>query len=129
MNLQSITEGIISAVNVPVLVSIQQSTGSTQNVDFSRTPTYTTYVVYVDLQALAYQDIIHADALNIQGERRKMYITGQVSGLVRYAAKGGDIVTITDATSTWNGTVWLVAMVDERWQGWNSSIISLQNGS
>ncbi len=126
MNLQSIAEGVISAVNVPVSVSIQQSTGYTVGPDFTQIPTYSTYSMFVDLQALSFDDIRQADALSIQGERRKMYITGQVDGLVRYAAKGGDLVTITDATSAWNGTVWKVAMVTEYFAGWTSAVITLQ---
>jgi hypothetical protein len=129
MILQAITEGVISSINVPTLVSIKQSTGYTVASDFTQVPAYTTYGLYVDLQALTFDDLRQVDALNIQGEKRKMYVTGQVNGLVRYAAKGGDVVTVTDATSTWNGTVWLVSLVTEFWQGWNSSVITLQNGS
>lgn len=128
MNLQSIAWGQTKAINPSSRVLIKRSAGFVVNSAFQQVPQFSTYEAFVDLQALNYEDIRHADLMSIQGMRRKMYITGQVNGLVRYAAQGGDLVNITDATSTWNGTWWKVADVTEYWQGWNSSCITLQNG-
>lgn len=130
MNLQSITEGVISSVNTPILVSIQVSTGNTTNADGTQAPSYAAaQSVYVDFQALTYNDIVQSDSINIQGERWKMYFTGNVDGLVRAENKGGDLVTVTDATSAWNGFVFKVALITEHWAGWTSAILTLQDGS
>ena len=124
MDLYSIASAAIQAVNPSVVATIQVSTGSTQNADFSRTPSYANaQTVKVNLQALQYNDIIQADALNIQGVRKKMYIEGTVNGLVRDQNKGGDIVTLPD------GSVWLVAVIAENWLPWNCAIITRQNGA
>jgi hypothetical protein len=130
MNLQAITEGVIAAVNTPVLVSIQVSIGQGKDAAFNPIATYAPAVsVFVDLQAETYSDMVHADGLTIAGERWKMYITSEVDGLVRAENKGGDIVTVTDPTSPWNGYVFLTVLVTEHWQGWTSCLLTLQDGA
>ena len=123
MNLHGIVSGVIGKINPFVTATIRVSTGYTTNADGSRTPTYTTTTAQVQLQALAYDDIVQADSMQIQGVRRKMYVQGDVEGLVRADNRGGDLVTLPD------GTVWKVAMVDEHWPDWTACIITLQDGS
>ena len=100
---------------------------SLENTSLARMPSTTGYAppatVMAQIQALSYNDIIQADNLNIQGVRRKMYIQGEVDGLVRPNNKGGDLVLLPD------GSTWLVAMVDEHWPDWTAAIITLQNGA
>lgn len=124
MNLAGIVAGAIGVVNPPVTVTIQVSTGYTTNGDGSRAPAYAAPVsVSAQIQALEYNDIVQADGMSIQGTRRKMYVLGEVEGLVRVNRRGGDLVTLPD------GTVWLVAMVLEHWADWTSCVITLQDGS
>ena len=124
MDLNAVVSGLVGTINPPTTVTIQISTGYTTNSDGSRTPAYSSpQTVSASLQALAYNDIMQADNLNIQGVRRKMYVHGAVDGLVRGQNKGGDIVTLPD------GTVWKIAMVDEHWTDWTACIITLQDGS
>ena len=124
MNLHGIVANAIGAVNPLISVQIQVSTGSTTNADGSRTPAYAApQTVSAQINALQYNDIVMADSLNIQGVRRKMYINGEVDGLVRSSNKGGDLVTFP------NGTVWKVATVIEQWPDWCSVILTLQDGS
>lgn len=122
MNLHQIVSGNIQAINPYIKLIVQVSTGYTTNPDGSRVPTYAkSQIVFGDVQALQYTDIIQLDALNIQGERRKIYINGQVDGLVRVDNKGGDLITDPD------GKVWLVAMVLEYWHDWVSVAVTLQD--
>ena len=84
LNIYSIASAAVSAVVPRVNLSVQVSTGYTTNADGSRTPLYAApQVVSGSMQALQYNDITQLDALSIQGERRKIYINGQLDGLVR----------------------------------------------
>lgn len=122
MNLHAVVSGAISAVLPPVNLVVQVSTGSVTNPDGSRTPSYApSQTVSGFVQALQYNDIIQLDALNIQGERRKIYINGQINGLVRVANKGGDLITDDF------GNIWLVAVVLEDWPDWCSVAVTLQD--
>lgn len=122
MNLHNIVSGNITAINPYIRLSVQISTGYTTGADGKRVPTYARpQIVFGDVQALQYTDIVQLDSLNIQGERRKIYINGQVDGLVRVDNKGGDLITDPD------GKVWLVAMVLEYWHDWVSVAVTLQD--
>jgi hypothetical protein len=125
MNLHSIVSPIIAAINPPIVAGIQRSTGSTIGPDGSRVPTYApTQYVTVQMQSLQYNDIAQLDALNIQGERRALYINGNWEGLVRADRRGGDLVTMP------NGDIWLVALVLENWSerdGWVKVAVTRQN--
>lgn len=122
MNLHQIVAGAVSAVNPQMPLTVLVSTGSVTYSDGSRAPAYAPPVtVYGDVQALQYTDIIQLDALNIQGQRRKIYINGEVDGLIRAGKKGGDLVI------TPNGEVWLVALVLEYWPDWCSFAVTLQD--
>jgi|ERR1700724_276841 len=122
MNLHQLVSGTIQAVNPYIQLSVQISTGNTINPDGSRVPTYApAQLVFGDIQALQYTDIIQLDGLNIQGERRKIYINGDVDGLVRSENRGGDLITLPD------GAVWLVVLVLEEWADWCSVAVTLQN--
>jgi len=124
VNLHGVVSGAIAAINPFISVSIQVSNGYTTNGDGSRSPAYlAAQVVSAQVQALQYTDIMQADAMNIQGTRRKLYINGAINGLVRQTDKGGDLVTLPD------GTVWKVAFVAEQWPDWCSAVITQQNGS
>lgn len=81
----------------------------------------TSLTVMGQVQALAAEEIQHLDALNIQGERRGLYINGRIDGLIRQDNKGGDLVTTTD------GVVWLVAHMLEYWPDWCKAAIVRQN--
>jgi len=110
MNLQSITASAVSAVNPMVPCSLQVSTGSTTNADFSKSPSYAAAVpVMGQVQALSFGDLAQVDGLNIQGIKKAIYLQGDIEGLLRPSGKGGDLITMPD------GTVWLVVMVLEAW--------------
>lgn len=123
MNLHGIASGIVGAVNPPVPIVIKVSTGYTTAADGSRAPSYAAPVTVLgQVQALSYQDLAQMDGLNIQGEKRAVYINGRVDGLIREENKGGDIVTF-------NGHTWLVVLVLEYWPDWCKFAITRQDGS
>ena len=127
MNLHSIVGPIVGAVSPPLLLSIQTSDGYTTNADGSQSPTYNAAVqMYGDVQALQFGDLRQAEGLNVQGERRAIYLNGNFQGVVRPLVRGGDLVTFPD------GTIWLVAFVFEDWysvDGWQKICVTLQNNS
>lgn len=124
MDLHGLARGAISAVNPFVLATVQISTGSTQNADGGRTPTYTTFNnVSVQVQALSYKDLAQVEGLNLNGTRRAIYVSGELDGVVRSLGKGGDLITLPD------GSVYLVAMVLEQWPDWAKVAATLQDGS
>jgi hypothetical protein len=105
-----------------VLISVQVSAGYATNSDGSRAPIYTTVCgVSAQVQQLTGEDLRHLEALNIQGSTRKLYVNGSIDAIVRFAQKGGDIVTLLD------GTVYLTTHVLERWPDWCAVAMQLQN--
>jgi len=130
MNLHAIASPAIGVVNPPVFCTVRTSTGYTVAGDGTQVPTYSTASdVPVQVQALAYTDLMKLGAMNIQGTRRKGYFYGNVEGLDRAAIKGGDLVTMPSLPTFPGPTVWLVAQVLEHFEGWTSVALTLQDGS
>ena len=124
MNIFSIAHAAVSAVNSLVTVSIRASTGYTTNPDGKRVPAYADPVsVKARIEPMQYNDIVMADSLNIQGVRSKIYIFGEIDGVVRAKSKGGDLITLPD------NTVWKIAVISEDWTQWTCAIITMQNGA
>lgn len=114
MNLHAIVSPYVAAVSPFITVVVEASTGFGKGRDYSQVPTYAPGVpVEAQVQSLTYNDIAQLDGVNIQGERRAIYCNGDYEAVIRADQRGGDLVTFPDAT------VWLVAMVLERWPtGW-----------
>lgn len=125
MNLHSIVGPIVAAVNPWVSATIQASQGYTTNPDGSRIPAYAAPVnVQVQMQAMTYRDLVQVDGLNINGEKRAMYINGTWEGVMRPDGRGGDLITLPDAS------VWLVVQVLENWgyqDGWTKVAVVRQS--
>lgn len=130
MSLLSIVAGYIDAVNPRVPVTLKISTGYTQSADYKQVPAYNTVTgVLAQIQALQYRDLAQADALNLNGSRRSIYLQGDVEAIVRVNSKGGDLIITPD------GNTYLVAFVAENWNapdgsnsGWVRCVCTLQNG-
>lgn len=122
MNLNAIANGIIVAVNPNLTMKVEVSTGYSIEADGTPVPAYAC-PVYVpgQFQALSYSDMQQINGLALQGQRRAIYLNGNIDGLVRVERKGGDL--ITDPA----GHVWLVAMVLEYWPDWCKCAVTLQN--
>lgn len=127
MNLHNIVAGAVSAINPAMNATIRRSTGYTTAADGTRTPTYASpECVKAQVQALQYNDLTQLAGLNIQGEKRAMYLNGNWEGVARPDGRGGDLITLPDSS------VWLVVQVLENWasqDGWVKVAVTRQNGS
>lgn len=130
MNLNAIVNSAIATINPNQVVSVQVSIGSTTNPDGSRGPAFAPAISAIaQVQPLEYTDITLLDSLNIQGVRQKMWLNGELDGLVRQTSQGGDLITTPD------GKIWKVAVASEQWQTsaaapvWVSVLVTLQNAS
>ena len=114
--MHGISNGYVAAVNPNVSAQYLASTGYSTGSDGRRTPSYAAAVpVTVQMQMLTAQDLAQLSGLNIQGEKRAIYVSGNWKGVARPDLRGGDIFTLAD------GSRWLVAHVLENWfttNGW-----------
>lgn len=127
MNLNAIAAGIVQAVNPFTEALYQQSTGYATAPSGKRTPNYSDPVpIGVQVQALSYKDLVQIDGLNLNGEKRAIYVDSDWKGVARPQAQGGDLITLPD------GRVWLVVQVLENWHdtdGWTKVAVTLQGNS
>ena len=116
MNLHSIVGPYVATVNDWTTVTISPSTGYTTNSDGTRVPTYGSPVtMQAQIQSLTYNDLLQLDGLNLNGERRAIYLNGNWDAVARPDQTGGDLITFL------SGAVWLVVQVLENWSdesGW-----------
>jgi hypothetical protein len=127
INLRAVANSVTTSINPNVTATLSQSAGSVTRDDGSRVPKYTKTDIVLQVQALSFGDLRQAEGVNLQGTRRKIYVNGVVSGIIRPAQKGGDLITFPPGLLP-EGDTWLVAMVSEQWPTWASFIITLQNG-
>lgn len=124
MNLHALVSPIISMVNPSTIATYQQSTGSTTAADGSRTPSYADPVdVTVQIQMLTWKDLQQLQGINLNGERRAIYVSGDWQGVARPRFRGGDLITLP------TGETWLVVQVLENWfetSGWAKVAATLQ---
>ncbi|WP_267550375.1 hypothetical protein [Rhizobium rhizogenes] len=124
MNLHAIVSGAIGAVNPHVACTMQVSTGYTTNPDGSRNPTSVIMTGTAQVQALTFKDLHQVDGLNQNGAARGIYFYGDIQGVLRTRAKGGDIITLSDGPNVGD---WLVVQVLETWPDWCKCACVLQN--
>ena len=108
MNLHAIASGVIGTVNRNIVGTLRVSTGSTTDASGLRVPTYTDVEARMQVQALSGADLRQIEGLNIEGVKRAVYLFGDVLGVSRPQARGGDLLLFHDA-------VWLVFTVLESW--------------
>lgn len=130
MNLHGIVAPAIGTINPNVSVTVQVSTGATTNPDGTRTPTYTTVTdISAQIQALSYTDLMQLNGLQLNGERRAIYLHGRFDSVDRPRATGGDLITFPNGDVWPYGTVWKVAMVLEQWPDWCKLACTLQDNA
>lgn len=87
----------------------------------------TKLILQGQIQPMTWRDIQQLDGLTLQGTRKKIYLFGEVDGLVRSKNKGGDLIKDS------YGNTWLVAQILEQWYdatpSWVAAAVTLQNGS
>ena len=117
MNLNSVTSGALSFLSPWIIATIQRSSGSITAASGHRTPSYSTPEdISVKVQPLSAGEISQISGLNLQGEKKGIYISGVLQGASRAESKGGDLVTLQDASK------WLVVHVLERWPEWSKVV-------
>lgn len=120
MNLHGIVSGAVGAVNPPISAQVSQASGYTTSASGKQVPTYAAPApVAIQKQELSFKDLQHVDGLNIQGELCSVYLNGQIYGVDRGTARGGD-------KFVFNGQTWLVVAVPEQWPDWCRVILCLQ---
>lgn len=129
MNLNAIVAPAVGLISPQQPVTVYLSTGPTSTApDGSRAGTYAEpFQATAQVQPISTGDLRKLEGLNIQGVNEKIYLNGQLRGLQRINALGGDLVILTD------GTTYLVKAVLEAWRfvsagnGWCSVAVVLQN--
>ena len=128
MNLHGIAAPLIGVVNPFIPVTIKVSTGYTTDDDGTRVPSYTfLFDIPAQIQALSFGDLRQLDGLELNGEKRKIYLNGQFDSVNRPRATGGDLITFPDGVVWPYGTKWLVVQSLEQWPDWCSLAVTLQN--
>jgi len=116
MDLRGLANSYTQTVNPNVTVQYLRSTGYATAVDGRRTPSYAPAVdLQAQVQAMSADDLKQVSGLNIQGEKRAIYLTGNVAAVSRPDGRGGDLLTLPD------GSHWLVTQPLEDWHpsaGW-----------
>jgi hypothetical protein len=126
MNLHGIVAPYVGAVNPLVRVVVSSSNGYTVGADFKQVPAYDDPVaVLAQVQPLSYKDLMQLEGINQNGVKWKLYVSGQIDGVVRPEMKGGDLIVIDSGPH--QGT-WLCAQVLEQFPDWTCCAIVLQNG-
>jgi len=130
MNLHKIATGVVSAVNPYILVTLQLNSGYSVNQDGTRTPTYIyQQKIPAQIQALTFDELRLLDGLNIQGIKRAIYLSGQLSGINRSRNLGGDLIAFPQGDIWPYGTLWLVILVVEQWPNWVKVAVTQQIAS
>lgn len=127
-NFHAIVSPVVSVVNPLIPATFRSNTGFTTDAAGNRTPTFTDLAVYCQTQPLQYTDIQLMDGLQINGERRQIYVTGRFDSLNRPVQTGGDLVVFAgSATADFPyGTTWKIAIVKEQWPTWCCVLCTLQ---
>lgn len=125
MNLRLVANSATQNINPNISIVWDRSTGYTTNAAGQRVPTTVSTTVLGNVQGITGEDIRHIDALNLQGVFRSVHMYGNVQGVVRVDAKGGDILHFPEAP---NEAVknWKVINVMETWPDWCRVLVSLQ---
>ena len=126
MNLHGMAARYVGSVNPLVEGQVFINTGWTGELNTKRVPTYADPITkLMQIQALETSDLEHNDALNKSGSTHKIYISGDLQGVMRANKSGGDKITMT--TGTLAGFSFLVTSVLEGWPDWTCVSVTLQN--
>lgn len=127
MNLNALVAPIVAMVNPWTVAAYEKSIGYQTAADGKRAPQYATAVpITVQMQMLSFKDLTQMQGVNVNGEKRAMYVDADWKGIDRATASGGDLITLPDAS------VWLVTQVLENWHdtaGWVKVAVTKQNNA
>lgn len=94
--------------------------------DVTSGPLATSLLLLAQVQPMTKSDLLQMEGLNLNGDKKAIYLNGAVDGVVRVRLKGGDLVDTPD------GQTWLVVQNLEGFDataGWTKAAMVLQNGS
>ena len=112
MDLRGIANSVSSTVNSNVPIIYYKSDGYTIGAGQKQVPSYSDGIAgFGQVQALDSIALKHLEGLNIQGVVRAIYLYGDIAGVIRPDARGGDLIQI-------GCDQWLVVTVIEHWTGW-----------
>lgn len=126
MNLRGLVNTYTRGINPNTRATRKRSNGYNTDAAGKRTPIYDDCPVTLQVQALSFGDLQQLDGLNIQGTRRAIYTNGVLSGVIRVAQKGGDLIVFPAGVMP-EGNTWLCVHVLEQWGPWCKVAITLQN--
>lgn len=126
MDLRSIVNPVTQIINNDIDATWMTSTGYTTNSDFSRTPSYSSKSLKIQVQPISASDLMHVKKLNIQGVLRSVYIFGDLQGIIRADSKGGDMMMFPEIPGQ-SDSSWKVIKVVETWPDWSHVIVCLLN--
>lgn len=116
MDIRAIANSIIQPINGNVSVTIKRSTGFVTGAGRKQIPQYDEFTGIAQVQALDGKDLQKMEGLNMRGNLRALYFSGELHGTIRADGTGSDMVT-------YNGKNWLVAKVLETWPTWTKVAI------
>lgn len=125
MNLRKLANAGTKTINPNIPIIWDRSVGYSTNAAGKQTPNVVTTTVYGNAQGITGEEIQHIDAISMQGVYRKVYMYGNVQGIVRTDGKGGDILKFPEAPGEANKN-WKVITVMETWPDWASVLVELQ---
>lgn len=131
LNLRNIANSVTRTVNPNVLATIRHSTGYTTADDGTQIPSFTEFMVPVQVQPITTGDIQKLEALNIQGVHRAIYVSAEVEAMIRVDKQGGDQIVFPAGVmpeDNDNPTTWVVTAVLEVFgTRWRKIAVTLQN--
>ena len=128
--LADLTGALAAKTTITELISGAGGAGTYGLSNFQTVPeeTMTTSMTLLgQIQPITWRDLQQLDGLNTNGVRWKIYLSGEVDGIVRKEKKGGDLITIPPGSR--HAGTWLVAQVLEQFPDWVCAAIVLQSGS
>jgi hypothetical protein len=87
----------------------------------------TSVTLPAQIQPVTWRDLQQLEGLNLNGVRYKIYVYGQLDGVVRPELKGGDLIVVPPGNR--HSGVYLIAQALEQFPDWISAAATLQNGS
>ena len=122
MQIFALAGRLSGTVNPCVAATLLSSTGSVTNPDGSQTPTYTTQVLQIEVQALAGEDLQQVQNIAQQADRRVVYLPAAGRALNGALQCGGDILQFYGAN-------WLITQSLEEWgEGeWSKVLVTRQS--
>lgn len=131
MDLRALANTVTQNLNPNISATLISNQGYTTDAAGKRVPLTTSTPVIIQVQAVSGELLKHADALNMQGVLRSVYVKQQAQGVVRTTAQGGDILQFPLTYGGPNKN-WLVTLPVEDWHSsepsWQHVVVTLQQG-